>query len=171
MYTLPKPEIGGISAGAGGSKHDAEDDAQRCLLCACSRIGPRSLMTRFFLRAPHDCVNRAVSLPSKASYSRGPPAHGPARGRARRRAHHGHWPGPEGPTNRSPQGSSCFFCSLPRPRSGRVRGWRMRSMASPSGRSLGRSGGPRRRATVGSGAPGSISEPLCGGTSIPSNFR
>ena len=67
--------------------------------------------------------------------------------------------------------SSCLFFGAPRPRSGRVRGWRTRSMASPCGRSPASSDGPLRRSTICSDAPGSILGPLCGGPSIPSSFR
>ena len=44
--------------------------------------------------------------------------------------------------------SSCLFFGAPRPRSGRVRGWRTRSMASPCGRSPASSDGPLRRSTT-----------------------
>ena len=108
LYALPKPVIGGISKRAGGSKHDAEDAAKRCLLCACSRIGPRSLMTRFFLRAPHDCGgSRRISSARGIGFARSAGARNGATS-CRTKCPSRSLTRPRRPTRRSPQGALAF---------------------------------------------------------------
>ena len=53
----------------------------------------------------------------------------------------------------------------------RWRAWLAHLVDGVPVRELARSGGPLRRSTICSGAPGSISRPLFGGPSIPSSFR